>query len=151
VGSHQRFAPVASIAEYLKLQSGNAELRVLLSSYPLSCARFRTPAGGEILLALTIVTARGQPLEPGDYPFTSAEVHGGTAELPERSYVEPLVRLGDNAITLGPGGFVSLRSVDLGQSGRVTGILNLEHAHSKEARASRVAGAFEARLCRGAE
>ncbi|MDX2052049.1 MAG: hypothetical protein SFV15_06645 [Polyangiaceae bacterium] len=140
----QRFEPRSSLAEYLELPAAGSELRITLSSYPLSCDAFRAPEDGEILVTITITTPPGVAITPRAYPWE------GTAEgVPPRAegQAEPIVRIGKKSWALEPGGQVKIRQAALDRQGSVSGILDLEFPGTAQQSASRLSGAFEAKLC----
>ncbi len=138
------FVPLAALAEYLELPNGGNELRITLSSYPLSCDTFRAPTAEEILVTITLVTGAGTQITPNTYPWAG---HPGAGESPRARSAEPIIRIGARSWSLAPGGQIKLREAPLDRERMISGLLDFEFPGTVEAGASRLSGAFKAKLC----
>ncbi len=138
------FIPLAALAEYLELPNGGNELRITLSSYPLSCDTFRAPKAQEMLVTVTLVTSAGTQITPNSYPWAG---HPGRGESPEVRSAEPIIRIGARSWSLAPGGQIKLQEASLDRERMISGLLDFEFPGTAEAGASRLSGAFKAKLC----
>jgi len=126
------------------LPNGGSELRITLSSYPLSCDSFRAPTAEEILVTVTIVTGAGTQLAANTYPWSG---HPRTGEPPQARSAEPIIRIGARSWSLAPGGQVKLQEAFLDRERMISGLLDFEFPGTVESGASRLSGAFKAKLC----
>jgi len=143
-GVKRSFAPLAALAEYLELPNGGNELRITLSSYPLSCDTFRAPTAEEILVTVTLVTGADTQITPNSYPWAG---HPRTGEAPQARSAEPIIRIGARSWSLAPGGQIKLQEAPLDRERVISGLLDFEFPGTAEAGASRLSGAFKAKLC----
>jgi hypothetical protein len=145
---HRSFQPKSSIAEYTELPGLGAELRVVLSSHPITCESYLPLHSDQVMVTLTFSAPLRTTLGPGAYPWP-----GQKAEVPnsgERpsAQVLPLIRLGKLSKELPPGGHVELTEVKLDAQGAVRGLLRLEQPGSAGLPATSLLGSFSARWCR---
>ena len=145
---HRSFQPKSSVAEYVELPGYGAELRVLLSSHPITCESYLPLEPDQVTVALTFSVPIGTQLGPGPYPWLGNKLdlpNAGEHPVPQ---VLPLIRLGKQAVELPPGGLAELTEVKLDAEGRVRGLLRLEQPGAAGLPATSLLGSFSARWCR---
>jgi len=150
-GEHRSFQPKSAIAEYTELPGVGAELRVVLSSYPITCESYLPLHQDQVLVTLNFSSPIGTTLGPGAYPWSGPT--GQTPDAPAGSerptpQVLPLIRLGSQIRELPPGGLVELTEVKLDAQGAVRGLLRLEQPGAAGLPATSLLGSFSARWCR---
>ncbi len=165
---HRSFQPKSSIAEYTELPGIGAELRVVLSSHPITCESYLPLQPDQVTVTLTFFSPTGTTLGPGAYPWPGPKTEAQKADTPatvapnaeapkteapnsdERplAQVLPLIRLGKQSKELPAGGLVELTEVKLDAQGTVRGLLRLEQPGSAGLPATSLLGSFSARWCR---
>lgn len=165
------FVPKASLAEYTELVGEGAELRVILSSHPITCDGSLPLSSDQTLVALTFSLPNGMKPQPGPYLWTGLVENESNASTPSPTpaaasaattseatttpppdppiaRVMPFVRLGKHGVELPPGGHVELTEIRLDAQGLIRGLLKIEQAGSVGLPATSLLGSFSARWCR---
>ena len=143
-------APRSAFAEYVEIPDSANELRVTFASHEVSCERYVAPGPDDTVVVVTLKLPPGLKPRPGSFPTTPPLAEdAGTAVA--RAYAVPVVRRGERAYPLSPGGTFELASVELGKSGGVKGALAFEFPGDGTRPASSAKGKFSARLCRSDE
>ncbi|MGE5785882.1 MAG: hypothetical protein ACM3ZE_14890 [Myxococcales bacterium] len=143
------FQPRASLAEYTEIPGVGTELRVVLSSHPVTCDSYLPLAADQVLVTLSFSAQSPAKLAPGPYPWpglrSEAEVAGAE---PIPFQVMPYVRVGKQGREVPAGGLVELTDVQLDAQGAVRGVLKLEQPGAAGLPATSLLGSFAARWCR---
>lgn len=145
---HRSFQPKSSIAEYTELPGFGAELRVVLSSHPITCESYLPLHPDQVMVTLNFSVPQGTTLGPGAYPWPGRKTEDPTIGEHPAAQVMPLIRLGKQIRELPPGGGVELTDVKLDAQGAVRGLLRLEQPGSAGLPATSLLGSFAARWCR---
>jgi hypothetical protein len=142
------FVPKASLAEYTEIPGLGTELRVVLSSHPITCDSYLPLVKDQIIVALDFSVPTGTNLGSGVYPWNEPKTGGGDSPEAPAAMVTPYVRLGKHGIELPRGGQVELTELRLDAQGAVRGILRLEQPGAAGLPATSLLGSFSARWCR---
>jgi hypothetical protein len=102
------------------------------------------------VVVVTLKLPPSQKPRPGSFPGVPPLAEDAGASV-GRAYAVPVVRRGQRAYPLSPGGTLELASVELGTSGSVKGALAFEFPGDGTRPASSAKGKFSARLCRSDE
>jgi hypothetical protein len=149
------FQPKASLAEYTEIPGVGSELRVILSSRPITCESYATVEADQLLVVLNFTAPA--TLSIGSYPWMGSRTElqaphtPETAEAPHEpslAQVLPVVRMGRQLMELPPGGTVELTELKLDAQGTVRGVLRLEQPGSAGLPATALLGSFSAHWCR---
>lgn len=141
----RRIAVRSAFAEYLELGSLRSEIRLTLASYPVSCERWIPPPDAEAAVTVVIVLPAGSRPAAGSFAFRGVP----PPEEPVReAYAVPKVLLGRRSRLLEPGGTLKLGTLQTEPHGSVTGLLAFEYPGTAERPATRLEGAFTAKMCR---
>ncbi len=149
-GRTLELAPRSAFAEYVELPDSANELRVTLASHEVSCERYVAPGPDDTVVVVTLRLPSGQKPHPGSFASTPPLAEDAGASI-GRPFAVPVVRRGEKAYPLAPGGTLELTSVDLGNNGSVRGALAFEFPGDGTRPASSAKGKFSARLCRSDE
>lgn len=141
------FSPTVALAEYVEAKGAGGELTLTFANYAASCDRFVPPGPDQVLVSVVVVTPKG-PLTRAAYAWAGHAVHGGSVERPLRPYALPTVRLGPHSYRIEPGGAIAIESLQLRPGGEVRGVLGFDFPGDAASEASRISGAFSARICR---
>jgi hypothetical protein len=155
---HRSFQPKSSLAEYTELPGFGAELRVVLSSHPITCESYLPLQPDQVIVTLTFSAPTGTTLGPGAYPWPGPRTEAPKVETPNAEtpkvdehplvQVLPLIRLGKQSKEIPAGGLVELTEVKLDAQGTVRGLLRLEQPGAAGLPATSLLGSFAARWCR---
>lgn len=147
------FQPKSAIADYVEFPGGGAELRVTLSSTPITCESIAQLEPDQVLVTLTLVAAPRQELGARVYPYVAPTeappVDGpGASAAPPPVTVLPHVRLGKVGHSIPPGGQAEITELVKDPQGMVRGHLKLEQPGNAGVAATSILGSFSARWCR---
>jgi hypothetical protein len=149
-GRTLELAPRSAFAEYIELPDSVSELRVTLASHEVSCERYVAPGPDDTVVVVTLRLPSGQKPHPGSFATTPPLAEDGGVSVP-RPYAASVIRRGERAYPLSPGGTLELSFVELGANGSTRGALALEFPGDGTRPASSAKGKFSARLCRSDE
>lgn len=141
------FTPTVSLAEYVEAPGAGSELTLTFANYAASCDHFVPPGPGQALVSVVVVAPKG-PLTAATYPWAGHAIHGGTVERPLHAYALPTVRLGPHAYRIEPGGGIAIEALQLRPGGEVRGLIGFDFPGNASNEATRISGAFSARICR---
>lgn len=147
------FQPKSALAEYVEFPGAGAELRVTLSSQPLTCDAPVNLEAGQIVVTLTFSVPPGQKLTKMSYPWAlpEAAVPDAGSSPPGAAQVLPFVRLGKAGRAILPGGQAEITEMGMELDGFVRGLLRLEQPGTAGRPATSILGSFSARWCRIAQ
>lgn len=143
------FQPKSSLAEYTEIPGVGTELRVVLSSHPITCESYLPLVADQVLVTLSFSAKTPAKLAPGPYPWPGlrSEAEAAAAEpIPLQGM--PFVRLGKQGVEVPAGGQVELTDLQLDAQGSVRGVLKLEQPGAAGLPATSLLGSFAARWCR---
>lgn len=140
-----RFPVKSAFAEYVELPGERNELRLTLADHPVSCERWTPPKDGETAVTVVVVLPPGIRPTVSTYGWTGLPAPG---EALRAAYALPKALLGTRSRLFEPGGMLRLSAVQLDAHGTVAGTLAFEFPGQGDRPATRVDGAFEAKMCR---
>jgi hypothetical protein len=139
------FAARSAFVEYVELPGDHNELRLTLASYAVSCERWLPPRDDDAALTVVIV------MPPAVRPAVAS--YGWTGVPPKEeplhaAYALPKAQFGNRSRLFEPGGEIRLAGVQLDPHGMINGTLAFEFPGEGERPATRIDGAFVAKMCR---
>jgi hypothetical protein len=149
-GRTVELAPRSAFVEYVEVPDTANELRLTLASHEVSCERYVAPGPDDTVVVVTLKLPPSQKPRPGSFAGTPPLAEDGGTGV-GRAYAVPVVRRGERAYPLPPGGTLELAVVDLGKTGVVKGTLAFEFPGDGTRPASSAKGKFSARVCRSEE
>jgi hypothetical protein len=139
------FVVRSAFAEYVELPGEHNELRLTLASYALSCERWVPPREGDAAVTVVIVTPSAVPPTVASYGWTGIPPR---EEPLHAAYALPKAQLGGRSRLFEPGGTIHLAGVQIDPRGAVSGTLAFEFPGEGDRPATRIDGAFRAKMCR---
>lgn len=139
------FQARSAFAEYIELPGQRNELRLTLASYAVSCERWIPPRDGDLALTVVITTPAEVRPTTGSVPWSGIPAPDEPLQAP---FALPKALLGHRSRLFEPGGAIRLSAVQIEPHGTVAGVLAFEFPGEAERPATRVEGAFDAKVCR---
>jgi hypothetical protein len=147
-----RFEVVSGFAHYYELPGKDDELRILVSSYPMSCQSYTAPPPGETLISITVKRPTPETITTGEYPWEG--LHAPSSEESPRDDATkskasalPFVRLAEDARALPPGGGLKLTQFEPEPFGLVAGEFAFRDAGPGQVATTALLGKFSVRMC----